>query len=191
VIEACGALPVTLVNFDARKDNNTNEQSRSLISWRTATEVNSDYFEIQHSLTSGKSWHKVGVVSAKSESTVIVDYSYVDNNPSNGNNLYRLKMVDKDGTFAFSRIVNLNFENIPELIAYPNPVVSDKLYIRQINSEESRKIEIFDINGNKMFQNDNGKNYTELDVKSYPAGLYMLHVTDTIGEVKVQKIIKQ
>src|SRR5262249_11305088 len=107
------ALPVTLVSFKALAEGQTTS-----LSWTTSEETNSDRFDIERS-QNGKNWAKIGSVASHKESAVNQYYSFVDAAPLRGDNLYRLKMVDLDETFAYSRIENVNFKGIA--LVYPNP----------------------------------------------------------------------
>nr|MBZ1363183.1 Ig family protein [Dyadobacter fermentans]MBZ1363278.1 Ig family protein [Dyadobacter fermentans] len=72
----------------------------ALLTWSTTEEVNSDRFEIERSLN-GKGWSTIGKVRSNGESSVLRNYTYTDDSPEKGENLYRLRMVDLDGTYAF------------------------------------------------------------------------------------------
>jgi hypothetical protein len=113
-----GQLPVTLVNFSGKKEENAVS-----LNWQTSEEMNSDYFEIQHGVD-GKQWTKIGEVDASSESKVLKTYNFVHASPSDGENLYRLKMVDQDNTFAYSKIVSAAFEITDRITLFPNPVTA-------------------------------------------------------------------
>jgi hypothetical protein len=119
-------LPVTITKFDARKVGN----SQSLLEWTTSQEINSQYTEIARS-TNGIDFTVIGSVDAKGNSTVAHNYSFLDVSPKVGLNYYRLKFVDKDGTFTYSRIVVLEFEaqNSNAITVYPNPSGTDSFFI--------------------------------------------------------------
>ncbi len=97
------------------------KDSTSLLTWITSTELNSDYFEIERS-TDAKSWINLGIVQAAGNSNAKNNYNFVDSIPESGLNYYRLKMVDLDGTFAYSRIKSVNFPEFSWAKLYPNPV---------------------------------------------------------------------
>ncbi|NIJ55455.1 T9SS type A sorting domain-containing protein [Dyadobacter arcticus] len=124
VESACTALPVTLVRFDAKK-----ESRATLLSWETTVENNSSHFVIEKSSERRISWNEIGSVRSAGESKEVVRYSFIDAAPFTGKNLYRLKMIDTDGSFAFSRILNLEFEQL-ETVVYPNPA-SNFLYVEK------------------------------------------------------------
>jgi hypothetical protein len=50
------------------------------------------------------------------------NYLFSDKDPLNNNNLYRLKVIDKDETFAYSKIRQINFKDILNIAVYSNPV---------------------------------------------------------------------
>ena len=74
-------------------------------------ETYSDFFQVQRS-ADAKNLQDLGVVNAQGESNELAKYNYTDNTPLNGRNLYRLEMVDKDGSFAYSRINELAFSGL-------------------------------------------------------------------------------
>jgi hypothetical protein len=108
-------LPLTLLEFAAKNENNT-----AHLFWKTANEINVNHFEIQNSEDS-KAFTKIGQIAASS-SKETNNYSYIDINLNQKQSqYYRLKMVDKDGKYTFSKIVSLrNIENSISRIS-PNP----------------------------------------------------------------------
>jgi CshA-type fibril repeat protein len=107
------ALPLNLLSFDAKNIDNAVK-----LSWKTANEVDFSHFEVQHS-ADAKEFGDI----AKVESSNTNQYSVFDNNPAEGYNYYRLKMVDLDGTFQYSKIVKVYFGN-SENIKVENPAVA-------------------------------------------------------------------
>ena len=61
--------------------------------------------------TDGANFTQIAIVNAQDNSNTIVNYQMIDNFPADGINYYRLKMVDNDGTFQYSNIINVNFKN--------------------------------------------------------------------------------
>ena len=108
-------LPVELLSFDAKPNRNIVD-----ITWATASELNSDYFLVQRS-TDGTIFEDVAQVNAAGNSSVTKKYSSSDYEPYNGTSYYRLKQVDNDGQYKFSKIVAENFQNANMITVYPNP----------------------------------------------------------------------
>lgn len=176
-------LPVTLVSFAAVKEGQT-----SLLSWSTSEEVNSDYFEVQHS-TNGNQWSKVGEVKSHGESTVLHHYSFTHERPAAGDNFYRLKMVDFDETFAYSRIRKLGFDSAHMLsvTTFPNPV-SDELVIDHHDWSSVTALSLFDKSGKKIDLHAQTATNV-LDVSSYSSGAYVLQIAHKDGSVLSRKIL--
>jgi CshA-type fibril repeat protein len=176
-----GTLPVTLVSFNAKK-----EGSVAQLNWATTEETNSDYFEIQHSV-SGKNWANVGQVASNGESKTLKNYTFSHANPVNGENLYRLKMVDKDATFAYSSIQSLKFDGIAtaDISLYPNPVV-DKVFIKDYSGVTG--VSIFDVNGRAVYQGASPVQ-GEISVQNLRSGIYIVRVNRANGSASSHKIV--
>ena len=181
VTDVVTVLPVTLASFTASK-----ESSVANLSWTTTAETNSDFFEIQHS-SDAKSWDILGKVKANGESKITRTYSFSHSNPLSGTNLYRLRMVDKDASYSFSRVRSLNFEGSDVVTLYPNPV-SSVLKVRTGNWADVKEIGIADLNGRWLYK-ANKPVSDEIQVSNLPAGIYLVKVTKMNGSVSIHKII--
>jgi hypothetical protein len=158
------ALPVELVSFNAKA-----VEKQVDLNWETATEVNSDYFELQRS-DDGKQWAQIGHVYSVGDSKVTNLYSFIDFSPQVGLNYYRLKMVDKDQTFAYSSIKSVNFEGKATSL-FPNPVLNTL----HIESETLNKnIVIYDISGKEVMSLTNEKGVKAIDVSQLIPGNYLV-----------------
>ena len=98
-----GIVPVTLIHFSAIK----NADNSNTATWATTTEENSNYYDVERS-SNGSTFQKIGTLTAKNTSNQQNNYLFKDVTPINGANYYRLKMVDKDGAFTYSRTVRIN-----------------------------------------------------------------------------------
>lgn len=177
------ALPVTLVSFKALAEGQT-----TLLSWTTSEETNSDRFDIERS-QNGKNWVKIGSLASHKESIVNQYYSFVDASPLRGDNLYRLKMVDLDETFAYSRIENVNFKGIA--LVYPNPVsASQSLTINVGDWSKVSQVKVVNAAGKVVFEASNAL-LSGISTRNLAAGAYVLHVTHTDGSVSSQKFVRQ
>jgi hypothetical protein len=113
-------LPVELLNFTANQHDNF-----VAVSWQTATEVNSDLFEVERS-DENLVFHPLGIVPASGISHTVTDYSFLDVTPSSGNIYYRLRRVDRDESVTFSELVHVHFTPL-SFSVYPNPVKRGEL----------------------------------------------------------------
>lgn len=178
-------LPVTLLSFKAIAEGQT-----ALLTWVTTAEVNSDRFEVEQSLN-GKTWNKVGTVPAKGNSAASVAYTFTDANPDNGQNLYRLRVIDRDGKFGLSTIVGLNFQ-VDAVKLFPSPV-SDKLTMRAQDWDKVSDVEMYDSNGKVVYESHRGSSSkllsSEINVKPFAAGVYMVRISRKNGVVTIHKIV--
>jgi hypothetical protein len=110
-------LPVVLAQFIATKADNGSVK----LSWTTSQEVNAGYYDVERS-GDQTGWTKIGSVKAKGNSTIATDYSLYDNLPLDGTGYYRLKMVDLDGKYVYSKTVSVTADkNTVPLVIYNNP----------------------------------------------------------------------
>ncbi len=110
-------LPVVLAQFIASKQSDGSVK----LSWTTSQEVNAGYYDVERS-GDQSGWIKIGSVKAKGNSTIATDYSLFDNLPLDGTGYYRLKMVDLDGKFVYSKTVSVSADkNAVPLVIYNNP----------------------------------------------------------------------
>lgn len=177
---ASGALPVTLTAFTANKEENS-----ARLEWSTVAESNSDRFEIERSST-GKQWEKIGAVKAALESSALSKYSFIDFGPLDGQNLYRLKMIDMDGTFAYSRIVSLDFKNATPLMVYPNPA-SDNVFINSPSEQPIASIELFDQSGKRRTQGIPADK--SINVQNLDSGIYTIRIQYGSGMTQSKNIL--
>ncbi|MCE7063399.1 T9SS type A sorting domain-containing protein [Dyadobacter sp. CY343] len=172
------SLPVTLVSFTLTK-----EESIAHLTWSTTEETNSESFQIERSVD-GQSWKQIGAVSAHGESSVLKKYEFLDSAPLKGGNYYRLKMVDRDGTFAYSRIQFGEFAKAKEPI-YPNPA-SQNLFFT--NYTEIRSVAIYNPIGVKVL-NTQTISSAGLNVSNLSQGIYIAVLTLIDGSTQAQKVV--
>lgn len=183
-----GALPVTLTSFTAKAEGQTSQ-----LNWATTEESNSDRFEVERS-SNAKDWSMLGSLKSNGESKVLQSYSYTDAHPLSGTNYYRLKMVDRDNTYAYSRIQSLNFgEKGNGLISlYPNPV-QDQIRIKADDISSIERVEILAANGQLLYRQNRESSVIDdrINVKDLRSGIYVVRLTSKDGSVTALKIIKQ
>ncbi len=144
-------LPVTLVNFSGIALNNNVE-----LSWTTATELNNDFFEIQHSLD-GIQFSPIGTVEGNGDSNELLNYNYTHANPALGDNFYRLRQVDFDGedeTLETIQVYNDFYYDGMDVTVYPNPAKGEDVNIRIISGDSHTPfgLVIVDLDGKVIFE---------------------------------------
>jgi uncharacterized protein (DUF362 family) len=109
-------LPVELTTFTAKINNNNIE-----LNWETKTETNNRGFEIEKY---NNKWSTIGFVNGHGTTTEASNYTFTDKNASGKLVKYRLKQIDYDGSFTYSRVVEVKLllvENYKLCQNYPNP----------------------------------------------------------------------
>ena len=183
VINASGSLPVVLSSFGAAPT----KTNGALISWATATEQNTDHFEVMRS-TDGTSFEKISAVAAKGNSSSLTNYTYTDNLlPANYRFLYySLSIVDKDGRKTLSNITMFrNVNGVPKLIVSlsPNPISRPGHLMLQFNSDKtgSMHVQLFDAAGKMVRQGDlsavSGLNNGHFHIGEVAPGTYTILFT--------------
>jgi hypothetical protein len=167
-----GALPVELIEFTAVGQGKTVQ-----LAWRTATEQNNAYFEVERSLD-GLQFEVLGKVAGAGNSTSIQQYQFVDGAPVAGDNFYRLRQVDFDGGDLYSPVVTIVWTAKGELQLSPVPV-TDRLKISLPEPQlENAHYVIFDYSGQIVRASTLLELPTalEIDVLSLPKGMYVLQL---------------
>ena len=175
-------LPVTLKNFNAKE-----EGSLVNLNWATTEETNSDYFDIEHS-RNAKEWLSIGKVASNGESKTLKDYQFQHKQPVSGLNYYRLKMVDKDQTFAYSKMNSVQFKEDDNGL-FPNPV-DQVVFFKNADLENLSHIQILNNSGKVVYETakigEAGVNIAHL-----PAGSFVVKLLKMNGESYSRKLIKK
>ncbi|HYV91185.1 MAG TPA: hypothetical protein VE978_05355 [Chitinophagales bacterium] len=120
------ALPIELTSFTASPFNNT-----VMLAWTTATELNNNYFTVEHSYD-GLVFSLVGnLVPAAGTSPLQHAYEMTDELPFSGSSYYRLKQTDFDGKDVYSNLVtvDINSPGNSSIDVFPNPVNGTEINI--------------------------------------------------------------
>lgn len=183
-------LPVVLVQFLATK----NADATIKLSWATAQEINSSSFDVERSADQG-SWEKIGSVKAKGYSSITANYSYTDQFPLAGNNYYRLKMIDLDGKFNYSKVVAVSADKDSRpLVIYSNPF-SDQIRVKvNVSRGQNLVLTVSDIIGKtylkQSYSAQAGDNLINLAPAGAASGMYVLHIQGNTYDQTV-KLAKQ
>jgi hypothetical protein len=165
---AGSALPVTWKAFTAK----VSPYGRSIIEWSTGSEIHTSHFDIERS-TDALKFEVVKSVNAAGESKSEISYQYQDEYLPSGTYYYRLKQVDVDGKFEYTRIENVRINGNMSARAYPNPV-TDKLTIEGV--EPLGLVEVFDAAGIRRYTFDTQLKNVQVDMQGFPGGLYTVTI---------------
>jgi hypothetical protein len=177
------SLPLSLTKFSAALQN-----GYGLLMWQTSNEINMNSFEMERS-NDGRNYNNIGTIAATNKTSN--SYSFQDKTKIDGTVYYRLKMMNKDGSFTYSNIVVLNSKMKNSLSVYPNPASeSITLFHGLLSSNASANIVGMD--GRKLMQLNLLPNatHTLINIQSLAKGVYMLSYQDG-NNVQTIKFIKQ
>ena len=187
-IVIANTVPVKLESFNAVISN-----SEVKISWATASELNTDHFEVERSVD-GQNFVLANKVVAAGNSSTTKNYAYTDNASNlTGIVYYRLKTVNKDGSSSYSNVTTVTIHNsqLPTLSIYPNPLrAGQDLKLTYLSEKtENVNLQVINIVGKKVSATNvsvsEGRNVLSLPVGHLASGVYYIAVS--VNNVIVQK----
>ncbi len=184
LVNGQSVLPVTLVTFEAEK----NEDAIRLI-WKTSSETNSDFFEIQRS-RNAKDWESLGRVHSAGDSRGEAGYDYTDHDPFGGNNYYRLKMVDRDGTFALSQVRMIAWNKNVSAV-FPNPA-TDRLELDVKDWTKVVGVKVLNAGGVVLAERRGvtGAKEKHIPLAGFKSGSYMVRIEYRDGSFETMHFVK-
>ena len=196
--QATTPLPVELTSFTAEMDGRV-----ALLNWETASERNNDFFEVQRSIN-GQDWTVLDIVEGNGDSDVPLSYRYVDEQPILGVSYYRLRQVDYDGRFEYSKVISLENVNndldLPEaeMMLYPNPGQMGKIHLRVLNLNPYEEVELSlaDTYGRVFMEQRVSARQIEDGFKlepkrDMPAGMYVVSIKQGSTQLQKKLIIRK
>jgi len=194
-MDKSSALPVKLLDFSAQKQN----IDEVLLKWKTGTESNVDRYEIElargnSDLQSGH-FVKIGEVASNGNSSTAQNYSFTDKEADKfGPRYYRLKIINLDGSFVYSVVRSVIFEDAVLWKVYPNPSHGIFSLIYQANNNEPVYARVLDTKGSLVKEYHKAGNglaqKLSIDLSMQTSGVYLLQL-DTPGKKQTFKLYKQ
>ncbi len=173
VWQCTGVVPVTIIDFKSIKSNES-----IVLKWYATYETNFRLYEIERS-TDGINYNKIGEVAGQN----LANYTFSDNNlPVAAVVYYRLKMIDTDGKFAYSKIVTERLKNVYNTIIYPNPTNNFvNIQLSKVIAEQSF-IMVSDVAGRIVKKQlvPPSQNNIFIDVENLSAGRYFIQLSNGI-----------
>ena len=182
-------LPIGLLDFTGRLGNDN-----VMLSWSTSTEENSRTFEIDRSFD-GANFLPIGNVPAAGNSATIRNYSFTDPGITRDTNYYRLKEIDLDGHFTYSKIVLVSTHPASVFTVEPNPFTDGLDVIFTQAPAGAIQIRLLDITGRVLWRQTNApvsgtRLHLNLPGTSLTAGVYLLEV-NTGNNSYIQRVLKR
>ncbi|HEY6900659.1 MAG TPA: T9SS type A sorting domain-containing protein, partial [Puia sp.] len=190
-VSSFGALPVTWLDVSGQHIGTDN-----YIYWSTASSTNNDHFVIEVS-GNGSGFSPIGQVAGRSNSTSVQQYSFVDRNVLLPTAWYRIKQVDIDSQYSYSKTILLTGTAAPASgFSYiSNPASSTVTGTIGSTKTLSATLTITDLGGKVVKTQavtlNIGSNPIRVDISNQPNGLYLIQYVDEYGNRQVRKFIKQ
>ncbi|RYD95888.1 MAG: T9SS type A sorting domain-containing protein [Sphingobacteriales bacterium] len=181
-VTTANSLDFTLISFEAHA-----QAQQVQLDWKTATEKATLAFEIERS-SNGAGFTVIGRVVAAGNATEATSYQFNDVQPVKGLNLYRLKMINADGTWSYSPVRNARFQSVlAGHEVFPVPAQAS-LTLRLVYAPATTvKAYLYDLHGRVVKQMNINQKETVIDIKDIAAGQYLLVLSDG-SSFKVEKI---
>ena len=188
-------LPVELSSFDFKLKNQD-----VVLNWMTATEINNYGFNVERKTENG-SWSKIGFVKGSGNSNSYAHYSFIDDNvQGSGTFIYRLKQLDNDGSFKYSRELSVTI-NIPDVYFlkqnYPNPFNPLTKIEFGLKEDAFVKLFVYNILGERVSELVNGRlnagyHKVEFNAGNLASGVYLyrLEVKNKFNAINKMIILK-
>jgi len=178
------ALPVELSSFSASIISSTVK-----LNWQTATEVNNYGFDVERKIlkqvqNDNASWEKIGFINGNGNSNSPKSYSYEDKNVTAGKYYYRLKQIDNDGQFEYSKAIEVDFGTLKKFELsqnYPNPFNPKTSISYNLSEASNVRLTIFNLLGQELRTlvnefKESGVHTINFDASDLNSGMYLYKI---------------
>ena len=182
-------LPISLLNFDGQL-----KEEHVSLSWSTSSEQNSAQFDIERSFD-GNQFTKTASVAAAGNSSIVSNYSFIDPGIPQENNYYRLKQIDLDGNYTYSKIILVR-KSIQKIFRILDNPFKDHVDVELGEiSRGSVYVRLLDVTGKEFLREINpaaGSDIVRIDLSrtNLSTGIYLLEVTFN-NQKHIARIVKE
>lgn len=191
VEQSTTALPVELVSFTGIRVGKNH-----LLQWSTASESNNQWFILEHSM-SGNDYVEIFRTPGQMNSNTLLNYEFTNYYVQNGENYYRLKQINLDGSFSYSNVVVINnvYGNVELSNIYPNPTNANVQFEINFQNKDSYRLKIIDLAGKivatRIYEVEEGKATLNMSVSDLSKGVYTFRFERMDGtSLSIQRLIK-
>jgi hypothetical protein len=177
----CATLPVSGFSLSVQRNGEIVQ-----LNWQTATETNTSHFEIERS-ANGQSWEILGQVRAAGTSQQQRQYRFVDQDPLQGNSLYRLRKVDIDGRYTYSLTERVTMKQQAGLIMAGPVPFSSQLHI---SGKDMVRCRLLSAEGVLLKEAVVTGGSIGIETASLRPGVYILQAVMKDGSMTARKLIK-
>jgi hypothetical protein len=180
-------LPVAWLSFNGDRL----DASEIQLNWTTAQEINNNYFNVERKIGEQSEWITLAKVNGSGNSFSNRKYRYLDvlseANKTDKHLFYRLKQVDFDGKYSYSKTIQLAIDLSETLMIIPNPFIQSFTVNQGLNKIIAYKI--FNLTGELVQAENVNSTFLTIDGTTFKQGMYIIEV-QTISSKIVRKIVK-
>ena len=184
------ALPIRLLSFDGeiKKDH-------SYLNWSTSTEINSKGFEVEMS-SDGINFAEIGFVDGAGMSSTERKYTFMDPNEAKEKNYYRLKQIDLDNQFEYSKVILLHESGSGDgYRILNNPFTQDIGVQFEKAFTGALLVKLLDLTGRQLYTHSfqmNGQSDVDIDLSKaiISKGIYLLELSYN-NQSHIERVVKQ
>jgi len=165
-------LPLKLHEFSAEQKNND-----VFLKWKTSNEINTSFFSIERSDNNGP-FASIGRVNANANTGTLSEYNFIDNSPLAITMVYRIKIVDSDGSFSYSPSRLIKTEKQKILNVHPNPAIKKITVTLPATWKDNSLIQILNVSGKIVLQKSTITTPVDFEVEQLPGGTYFVRAVN-------------
>lgn len=178
-------LPAQIQNFSA-----TTSGTIVNLTWQSLTETNVSAYSIERSSNGGASYSKIASQAARGSSNTTALYSYTDNILANGNYLYRIVTVNKDGSSSTTNAVAAVISGLRKLVLYPSVMKAGQNFIIKTSQQGMLTTQLFDAQGRLVKQQRAASaGQVSMSTSGLSSGVYTVKMTNASGEMLHAKFV--
>lgn len=170
-----GTLPVIWGGFSVKMQN-----AAVLLQWNVIQETDINYYTVQHS-TDARTWTNLAQIAANGDAGRPKEYSWLHTATTDGNNFYRIALLESNGTIRYSGIEMIATKTTVKT-GLVNTLVNDHLLLILDKAEAVR---IFNARGQLMMTQEGRKGLNDFTISHFTPGVYYVQTRSGL-----QKAIK-
>lgn len=179
------ALPIELLDFQI-----TAVSGNAKAKWKTASEIDNDYFTLERSSTNNRDWQVIQTVTSAGNSNTIREYEATDESVERGNTYYyRLKQTDLNGDFSYSSVKTIVFVESSLTVSEARYSETDILF-NISNNSDAFEYTIIDLEGRVVMNSISFENEILLNKNDFESGLYFINVINGYKSISRKFVIQ-
>jgi hypothetical protein len=182
-------VPVKWIDFTGVKVRNNAVK----LNWKVS-EIDNHHYVVERSID-GVRFSSIGEVEASTLPGNEHSYAFLDNSPFASKNYYRIKQVDKNGSYSYSKIISVTIdESLGSWVVYPNPT-TDKVNLFCNANYNNMQIEVYDAIGKLIYSQTKEKankgEVISVSLNNLAKGVYSIKIQANNAATTTKKVLVQ